>query len=151
MMEKFYMNEQLVMSIASCCTLLFSAAVCYGNQLQPFSSDGCSVFFDGNFDDRDLWLDWCLAHDMAYWRGGTYDRRKLADATLKECVEAKGEKVIAEIMEAGVRVGGSPFFPTTYRWGYGWKDFRGYWELTAEETREADRLLNEYREGQKNK
>ena len=36
-------------------------------------------------------------------------------------------------MLAGVRVGGSPFFPTTFRWGYGWEYPRFYGELSDEE------------------
>lgn len=129
----------------SCLLFLGISCMAYADTLRPFTSDGCSVFIDGTYANKTLWRDCCLAHDMAYWRGGTYDQRRLADAKLKKCVEAKGEKVIAEIMEAGVRVGGSPFWPTSYRWGYGWKEFRGYVELTTQETREADRLLQQYR------
>ncbi len=141
------MDKQVIISLLASCALLLNPFASFANKLLPFTSDGCSVFFDGNFKERKLWLDCCLAHDMAYWQGGTYAQRKQADAALKECVEEKGEKVIAEIMEAGVRVGGSPFFPTSYRWGYGWQDFRGYGELNQEEIHEADRLLEEYRRG----
>jgi len=44
-----------------------------------------------------------------------------------------GEPQIANLMLAGVRVGGSPYFPTSYRWGYGWSYSRFYKPLTEEE------------------
>lgn len=138
---------RLICSLSFCCFFTLTSFG-FANTLRPFTSDGCSVFIDGNLDNTTLWLDCCIAHDMAYWRGGTYKQRKQADAELKSCVETKGEKVIAEIMEAGVRVGGSPFFPTSYRWGYGWESLRGYFELSPEEIEEADRLLEQYRQGE---
>jgi hypothetical protein len=33
----------------------------------------------------------------------------------------------------GVFVGGTPFLPTPFRWGYGWPYFRGYGVLSTEE------------------
>ena len=39
----------------------------------------------------------------------------------------------AALMLAGVRVGGSPFWPTEFRWGYGWPWPRFYGPLDAEE------------------
>lgn len=36
-------------------------------------------------------------------------------------------------MRAGVGLGGSPYFPTDFRWGYGWSYVRGYKALTDEE------------------
>ena len=40
---------------------------------------------------------------------------------------------IAEAMLRGVRVGGSPYWPTSFRWGYGWPYFRGYKPLSPDE------------------
>ena len=90
------------------------------NTIKPFTSDGCSVFPDGTYKEKDLWLACCVAHDYAYWQGGTYTERLAADKDLKQCVQEVGKPNIANIMLAGVRVGGSPLFPTSYRWGYGW-------------------------------
>jgi hypothetical protein len=42
-----------------------------------------------------------------------------ADNRLKECVAGVGEPAIAQLMMAGVRVGGTPYLPTEFRWGYG--------------------------------
>ena len=108
--------------------------------LKPFESDGCSVFPDGTVEQKELWLDCCVEHDFAYWKGGTYNDRVGADQRLKECVAAVGQPEIAELMLAGVRVGGSPYFPTKFRWGYGWPYFRGYKPLTAEELKLVDKL-----------
>ena len=105
----------------------------WASELKPFTSDGCSAFPDGTLDDKKLWLKCCEAHDYAYWKGGTYKDRLKADQALKNCVASVGEEEIALLMLAGVRVGGSPFFPTTFRWGYGWEYPRFYGELSDEE------------------
>jgi hypothetical protein len=99
-------------------------------ELDPFTSDGCSSFPDGTFQQRELWLKCCEAHDYAYWKGGTYQERLDADKQLKQCVAAVGEPEIAKLMLAGVRVGGTPYLPTKFRWGYGWPYLRGYIALS---------------------
>lgn len=101
--------------------------------LKPFTSDGCSAFPDGTKEQKTLWLACCVAHDRAYWRGGSYKQRADADKDLRVCVEKVGKPQVALLMLAGVRVGGSPFFPTTFRWGYGWPYPRFYGELTPQE------------------
>ncbi len=114
-------------------------------ELKPFTSDGCSIFPDGTWSQNKLWLNCCIAHDKAYWIGGTDAERLQADRELKACVESIGEPEIAKIMLAGVRVGGSPYLPTSFRWGYGWSESRGYQPLgkaekaliAAEEARSA--------------
>lgn len=103
------------------------------DQLKPFTTDGCSAFPDGTFDQQQLWLQCCTAHDESYWRGGTEEERDLADRELRTCVAGVGEPAIAALMLAGVRVGGSPYFPTRFRWGYGWSYPRFYGPLTTEE------------------
>ena len=52
-------------------------------QLSDFKSDGCSLFVDGTFKDRDLWKGCCVEHDVAYWQGGTKKERKQADLKKK--------------------------------------------------------------------
>ncbi len=112
----------------------------WSGDLKPFVSDGCSAFPDGTFEQNELWLDCCRAHDYSYWKGGTYQERIDADLVLKECVFNVGEEEIALLMLAGVRVGGSPFFPTTFRWGYGWSYPRLYGELSPEELEQLGEL-----------
>lgn len=56
-----------------------------------------------------------------------------------------GEQEIGEIMLAGVRVGGSPYWPTGYRWGYGWGLWRGYEALSDEERGQVRQRLDDMR------
>lgn len=116
--------------VLSLCLLNHSA---FAADILPFSTDGCSAFPDGHAEDDTLWRDCCIAHDLAYWAGGSYADRQAADEALALCVADVGEPEIAKLMLAGVRVGGSPFFPTSYRWGYGWPYVRGYAPLSETE------------------
>lgn len=138
------------MKVVCVCLLAFglSAQAANAGELKPFSSDGCSVFPDGTREQRQLWLQCCTAHDKSYWRGGTAAERQQADEELRVCVAGVGAPAIAALMLTGVRVGGSPYFPTRFRWGYGWPYPRGYGALTAEELEQV-RLLSGQREEQK--
>ena len=118
--------------------LAFATSSAIAANIKPFTTDGCSVFPDGTYQHKSLWLKCCTAHDLAYWQGGTYDERVKADKALKQCVADVGEPKIANLMLAGVRVGGSPYFPTSFRWGYGWPYPRFYKALTAEEKRQVE-------------
>ncbi|WP_285162639.1 hypothetical protein [Shewanella goraebulensis] len=120
--------------------LLFISFGVNANEIKPFTSDGCSVFPDGTFAQNELWLACCTAHDYDYWQGGTFKQRLESDKRLKQCVDAVGERYIANIMLVGVRLGGSPYFPTTYRWGYGWPYPRGYQALTSDEIQQIKAL-----------
>ena len=113
--------------------------------LVPFTSDGCSLFPDGTFQDRDKWCDCCQNHDLAYWQGGSADDRELADATLRDCVLARtGDQDLAETIYFGARAGGHPAFPTWYRWGYGWPYGRGYRPLSEVEKLHVQERLAAY-------
>jgi len=108
--------------------------------LKPFVSDGCSSFPNGTFEQQELWLSCCHKHDFDYWQGGTYQQRLNSDLELKACVAIIGEPEIALLMLAGVRVGGTPYLPTKFRWGYGWSYPRFYGELTAQELLQVKNL-----------
>lgn len=124
---------------------LFSAcAMARAEDIAPFTTDGCSDFPDGTPAQKTLWLDCCVTHDKAYWAGGTYTERLAADHELERCVAATGEPVIGGVMLVGVRIGGSPYWPTPFRWGYGWPTMRGYQALTAEEREQAAQRLADY-------
>ena len=114
------------------------------DELKPFTSDGCSSFPDGTLKQKQLWLNCCQVHDQAYWQGGTSKQRLKADQSLAECVTQVGEPKIAKLMLAGVRVGGSPKWPTSFRWGYGWSFPRDYGELSEEENRQVLKLWKEF-------
>lgn len=111
-------------------------------ELQPFTSDGCSRFPDGTLQKSDLWRSCCEAHDLAYWRGGTQEERAAADLELQRCVAGTGQEKLADIMLIGVRLGGSPWWPTSYRWGYGWPWLRGYQPLSSEELQQVELQLH---------
>ena len=79
-----------------------------------FSSDGCSRFIDASWD-----LHCCVEHDIKYWCGGSPEQRQAADRVFGECVSERAGAVVGKGMEMGVRVGGHPMWPASYRWGYG--------------------------------
>ncbi len=129
--------------LAGVACLLPGSPALAGETLRPFTTDGCSDFPDGTQEHKDLWLKCCIAHDQKYWMGGTYEERLKADLELRTCVQSVGEPAIASVMLAGVRVGGSPFWPTRFRWGYGWPYTRGYRALTPEEREQARKILEQ--------
>lgn len=121
-------------------SLSFPSILASADTLKPFSSDGCSSFPDGTLSHKELWLACCTAHDLAYWKGGSYQQRLEADNELKNCVEGVGEKEIALLMLTGVRVGGTPYLPTSFRWGYGWDYPRFYGKHSEQEIQQIDNL-----------
>ena len=122
-----------------CFLFLFSlAGLSYAGELSVFVSDGCSNFPDGPPGNPDKWRNCCLTHDKAYWLGGTYSERKQADKKLQVCIAEVENKVLANLMWAGVRAGGSPYWPTDFRWGYGWPYSRGYRALSDAELQQAE-------------
>ncbi len=125
--------------------LALAAACSTDSSLQPFTSDGCSLFPDASLISENDWCSCCFEHDLQYWRGGTREERELADKTLRDCVLGKtGNQVLATTMYHGVRAGGSPYFFSWYRWGYGWNFERKYQALTPDESKTAVDLLDKY-------
>ncbi|MCO7225220.1 FAD-binding oxidoreductase [Pleionea sp. CnH1-48] len=114
------------------CLMLFPLMV-KSAELAPFTTDGCSAFPDGTLKENQLWLGCCIAHDRDYWAGGTKEERKQSDKRLEQCVSQLGKEKLSKIMYMGVRLGGTPFLPTSFRWGYGWSESRGYKPLTETE------------------
>ncbi len=110
-------------------------------RLDPFLSDGCSMWPDGFLWDPTRWLGCCIEHDRAYWLGGTYEERLKADLDLRTCVDQRDAKITAEVMLIGVRMGGSPALSSNFRWGYGWHYKRGYREVSKEERKLGEALL----------
>lgn len=86
-----------------------------------FVTDQCTLFPEGS------WSECCEEHDLAYWQGGHSDMREATDIQFKMCVQDKTQNVIfANVIYTFVRMGGTPYFATPWRWGYGWKFGRGY-------------------------
>lgn len=113
-----------------------SSTISVAKEIRPFTSDGCSSFPNGTVMQNELWLSCCIEHDKAYWQGGSYQQRLDADIELKRCVSSVGEPIIAELMLSGVRVGGSPYWPTQFRWGYGYPYPHGYTQQQSLSNRE---------------
>lgn len=114
--------------------------------IDDFSFDGCSsIAPEGTPSDPALWCECCLEHDIAYWQGGTYTDRLHADEQLRSCVAEKSQcPALGELYYLGVRAGGSPYFYTSYRWGYGFDFGRGYKSLSAQEQAIADQKIDAY-------
>ena len=78
---------------------------------------------------EDLLLPWhedCVEHDYAYWSGGSAEDRKFADQVLRDKVTERGYSFIANCMYYAVRVGGVPWMPLPWRWGFGHKFYKPY-------------------------
>jgi hypothetical protein len=133
------MNKKIIFLLS----FFFVASSSLADDIMPFTSDGCSEFPNGTPNQKELWLACCTAHDFTYWQGGTYEERVKADQELKFCVAKVGEPAVAVLMLAGVRVGGTPYFPTSFRWGYGWPYLRGYKAVTPEEYKKIEAALDE--------
>ena len=115
-----------------------SAADSGGNTLLPFTTDGCSSSPDNEWIGNKSWLDCCVDHDKAYWLGGTAAEKETADSGLKKCLLRAGMgEAMAEVYYRSVQVGGTAHLPTTWKWGYGWKNSRGYDPVTDVERKEA--------------
>ncbi len=123
--------------------ILFFAGTANASDLAPFTTDGCSRFPDGTLSEPDLWLECCTVHDVAYWQGGTDEQRSVADLELRQCVSGLGRPTIALLMFVGVRIGGTPYVPTSFRWGYGWPYFRDYGALREFERAAVEKALKD--------
>lgn len=77
--------------------------------ISPFSTDGCSLFFEGVPQSPKAWLHCCIEHDKAYWQGRTYQDRITADNEFYQCIKKENYPFVAHIMKLGVRLGGTPF------------------------------------------
>ncbi|MGF6183941.1 hypothetical protein ABIB42_005001 [Massilia sp. UYP32] len=116
-----------------------------GAGLAPFSTDGCSRFPDRSPGGGADWCGCCVAHDLAYWRGGSAGERLEADRALRSCVSAASHSpLLSRIMYAGVRLAGGPYLPTSFRWGYGWPYGRAYQPLDEREEAQVTPLRDAY-------
>lgn len=88
---------------------------------RAFATDGCSAWPDTRATQP-----CCVEHDIAYWCGGTAARRLAADDAFGACVASRSGRALGAMMRFGVRLGGHPFFPMPYRWGYGDDYVGGY-------------------------
>lgn len=109
-------------------------------ELRDFSTDGCSAYPDGYVHTEEYeWLHCCFAHDIAYWVGGTEDKKAAADAELNRCVSEATFGTHGTVMELGVATGGTPYLATSWRWGYGWNRLVAYNALSHEKIKMIDK------------
>ena len=145
------------MRVFLCVALLFVSFVASfsnpsaANSLKPFTTDGCSLWLDGTPEQPNLWRHCCVAHDLAYWQGGTKEQRKQADEDILACVKQAQGSGMANYIYGNVRWGGSPYWMSNYRWGYGWDYLDGMWPRgykvpTAEEQAQIDAQMPAARE-----
>ena len=97
-------------------------------------SDGCSggmsklysklTFLHPVHGNELRWRECCVIHDKAYYYGGSKAEKEKADQELRTCVTGiVGNDFLGKLMEAAVDIGGGPYLPAPFRWGYG-EDFR---------------------------
>ena len=144
-------RQSKIVTITSVIIGLFMLFEChvFAEKIKPFKSDGCSLFPEGSPEQKKLWLECCIAHDYAYWKGGTFQQRLEADLNLKACVEKVADLESGLIMFTGVRVGGTPLLPTPFRWGYGWRYPRFYKQLSSFDIQYINSLEEEVERGSK--
>lgn len=106
---------------------LLIAHTSQANELKPFTTDGCSLWIDGTPEKPNLWRHCCVAHDLDYWQGGTQAQRKQSDERIQACVKEAQGSGMANYIYTNVRWGGSPYWMSNYRWGYGWDYLDGIW------------------------
>jgi hypothetical protein len=107
----------------------------HSRTLRPFRTDGCSLSPDGVPGSQvGKWVECCIHHDIAYWKGGTEQEKLISDKALRSCIAKKGYPKIASLYYVAVRQFGGPTLPATFRWGFGWSALRDYapledWEI----------------------
>ena len=95
-----------------------------GQAIPPkaFVFDGCTLFPD-TIAGLSL-SDSCLAHDIAYWTGGTAGEKKQADQLFKQSIKDQGllGKMVGPVVYAGVVIFGDTWLTRQFdaNWGFGW-------------------------------
>ncbi len=100
-----------------------------------FESDGCTAFPDGNYRDC------CEEHDLDYYKGGSFKERRASDKRLYSCVKSKPgwkNKYRAPMIYLGVRVFGTAWLPTRFRWGFGKKKMKRLAEAAKSNTKKEE-------------
>ena len=84
--------------------------------------DGCSgsvsKFWRAYFGKRPPWEHCCDIHDGPYAVGGTAQERLACDIEMRKCVIKNGHPIAAHAMFHAIRIGGVPWLPTPWRWGF---------------------------------
>jgi hypothetical protein len=131
----------------TCSALPFLCVDHTASELAPFTTDGCTMFPDGTLADATRWQHCCITHDFAYFAGGPESARQAADRALQSCIASESNAALADLVYAGVRLGGTPALPTPWRWGYGWTydPLNGYRTVPADQASAAAAAIAAYR------
>ena len=124
------MKKTLIITI-----LLFNVSV-LANNLNNFSTDGCSLFIDKDYLTNESWAHCCIKHDMSYFTGGVKKEKNDSDLELQQCIEDLGgikNKYLAQSVFLAVQIFGGPEIKSWFRWGYGWEINRKYQKLSKEQ------------------
>lgn len=93
--------------------------------MKPFKSDGCSGGMSALWrcvtNHNPPWEGACETHDRHYYMGGSPKDRLAADRQLAANVCMSGYPIMAAVMYYSVRVGGHPWLPLPWRWGFGYR------------------------------
>lgn len=111
-------------------------------------SDGCTMWFDGDYKDC------CVQHDLEYLKGGNNWRTRLrADNMLFICVAGKKglwHIALAPVMWAGVRIFGSDLSPSS-RKNIIHKFFKRTFTLLGNQDRQSRRNVKRPNNGKRQK
>lgn len=107
-------NEEEIQKIAAQ-TCGFEDTAELPPDINPFTTDGCTLWPDGN------WRECCIAHDILYWCSEGDLSRKETDQALRDCVRERDSPANAFFMYWGTRLTALPWLPFPWRWGYGYR------------------------------
>jgi hypothetical protein len=122
-------------------SLMLSLQPALATEINPFTTDNCTMWSEGTNQKPELWKHCCVEHDLFFWAGGTYRERETADMDLKKCIEYTGAKTQAKMMYLAVILGKySPIKFSSKKWGNAWPWWRNYQTLNKDQ---VDLLLRE--------
>lgn len=97
--------------------------------MTPFKSDGCSFIgpIYRAFGKVPPGTEFCVEHDREYWAGGTFAEFVASNLRLALRLAEAGYPLLALIRLIGVTLGGWPFLPMPWRWGFGHRYRDSWW------------------------
>lgn len=96
---------------------------------RPFKSDGCSFIepIYRGFGRVPPGREYCVEHDKEYWLGGTFAEFTASNLRLGMRMAEAGYPVLGFVRAVGVMLGGLPFLPLPWRWGFGRRYGDSWW------------------------
>jgi len=99
--------------------------------MRPFESDGCSLIepIYRAFGMVPPGREHCVEHDKEYWTGGTFSQLVGSNLRLGMRVAEGGHPILGIVRALSTMIGGLPFLPFPWRWGFGHR-YRDSWWFT---------------------